>query len=189
MNRIVLLTWVSASGKTTLQEELLRRWFNRPVNFTTRPARTEEVDLQLNSDNYNWVDFTAPELSEYVFLTRDQFLKKLKNWDFLEWTNFNTYFYWASRFLPEWDNCIVVDPIWRSQIIQYCKQRNIEYQTYYLEIDEQTQLSRLTSRWETEKSVLARQRDFSWFSPTRKCTILDWTKPVNILADIISNNV
>lgn len=187
MSRIKLITGVSASGKTTLQELLLQKWLNRPINFTTRPPRREETEIQLNSNDYIWVDFTAQELDEYVFLNREQFLKKLKNWDLLEWTNFNTYFYWVSNILPEGDVCIVVDPIWRSQIIQYCKQRNIEYETYYLEISPELQTERLNNRGDSEKSILARQKDFDWFSPTRNCTILDWAEDPEILADIILN--
>jgi guanylate kinase len=61
---------VSASGKTTLQEELLKRDWNRPYNFTTRKPRSEE------------------ELDEYVFITKEQFFEKMEKGDFLENTNY-----------------------------------------------------------------------------------------------------
>ena len=63
--RIVIITWVSCSGKTTLQNELLARWWNRPINFTTRKPRTEEANIEL-WPLFEWDDFTASEFDEYI---------------------------------------------------------------------------------------------------------------------------
>ncbi len=155
-NRIVIITGVSASWKTTLQEEMLKNGWARPINFTTRKPRNEE------------------ELDEYVFLTKNQFLTKYWNWDFLEQTNYWWNFYGVSRHLPKWKNlCIVLDPVGRAIVSEWFSRRGIEYETYYLRISPETQEQRLFARGDDEEEVIKRKRDFQWFSPTNKCVILD----------------
>jgi len=188
MNRIVIITGVSCSGKTSLQNELLQRWWNRPLNFTTRKPRTEEALIEL-WPLFEWDDFTAPEFDEYVFLSRENFLKKLKNGDFLEHTNYWWEFYGVSRFLWKWNTCIVLDPIGRSQVQEHFVRRWIEIETYYMDINKELQLERLENRWDTEKQIIRRVRDFKWFSPTNKCVRLNWKEDSDILADFIDNNL
>ena len=182
--RIILLTWVSASWKTTLQERLIKNWWNKPINFTTRKPRDENAILSVDSD---W-DFTSKELNEYVFLNNKTFIDKYKNWDFLEITCYLWNRYWVSRHLPEWNICIILDPIWRSQALEYFTRVWIDVETYYLEISKDEQEKRLLNRWDTEKQILMRKRDFNWFSPTNKCSRLNWTKSVDDLWNFIINS-
>ena len=183
--RIVIITWVSCSWKTTLQNELLNRWWSRPLNFTTRKPRDVNA---LHYTDEDW-DFSSKELDEYIFLSESNFFKKLKNWDFLENTNYMWNRYWVSRYLPKWNICIVLDPVWRNQVMEHFSRLWIEYETYYLVISKELQEKRLLKRWDTEKEILRRKRDFNWFSATNKCKILRWDLSWEELADIIENNV
>ena len=117
MKTLVILTWPSWSGKTTLQQELLNRWWSRPLNFTTRKPRTKERIENLSSSP-PWEDFLSEELDEYIFLTEWQYMKKLINWDFLEHTNWYGNWYWMSKFLPEWDVIAILDPVGRAQVME-----------------------------------------------------------------------
>jgi len=188
MSRIILLTGVSTSWKTTLQNELLNRGWSRPLNYTTRKPRDENALTFVDED---W-DFTSSELDEYIFISEKNFFKKLRNGDFLESTNYMGNRYWVigggRTKLPEWDVCIILDPIWRSQVLEYFIRMWVEVETYYLEISQDTQLKRLADRGDTEKQVLRRKRDFKWFSPTNKCMRLNWEWSVEKLADIIEKN-
>lgn len=186
--RIVILTWVSCSWKTTLQDELLRRWWKRPLNCTTRKPRDENALLSLDSD---W-DFSSKELDEYIFMSETNFFKKMRNWDLLENTKYGWNYYWViwwgRIWLPKWNICIILDPIWRSQVLEYFTSRWINIETYYIDIPKELQEERLIYRWDNEKQILTRKKDYNWFSPTNKCKRLNWADDIKVLADIIENN-
>lgn len=182
-NRLILITWVSGSGKTTLQNELLSRGWKKPINFTTRKPRTQEV-YEVSADG----DYTSNETEEYVFLDRKTFVTKLLNWDFLEMTMSYWNFYGVSRFLPEGKTCIVVDPVGRAQIMENFIRRWYTIETYYMECSEQLQFERLTKRGDYEKDILLRKNDFKWYSPTNRCIRLSGKKDPSELADFIENN-
>jgi guanylate kinase len=183
--RIIILTWVSWSGKTTIQNELLKLGWGRPLNFTTRKPRSVEALKNLDED---W-DFTHSELSEYIFVDRKTFLNKYWNWDFIEQTNYWGNFYWVSKFLPEDKNVVIVlDPVWRNVVLEYFARRGIEIETYYIRISPELQDSRLFERGDDEEEVLKRKIDFKWFFPTNKCKILDWRKSIEeLVSEIIKD--
>jgi guanylate kinase len=173
MNRVILLTWVSWSWKTTIQERLLWEWFIRPINFSTREPR---------SDN---------ELDEYVFITREQFLFKLNKWDFVEYTQYNWNFYWISKNWFNGDSPIIaiVDPLGREAIKEYLSRNGIIPECYFISIDKDTQKERLTLRWDSKDDISRREKDFNWFSPSVNCRILDWNKSVDeLIWFILTNN-
>lgn len=163
MSRVVLLTWVSWSWKTTIQERLLWEWFIRPVNFSTREPRSDE------------------ELDEYVFITREQFLFKLNKWDFVEFTQYNWNFYWISKTWFDWEDSIVaiVDPLGREAIKEFLSRIGIVPECYYLNIDSDTQKKRLELRWDSIENISKRSNDFNWFSPSVNCRVLDWNKSID----------
>lgn len=183
--RIVILTWVSASWKTTLQNELLNRWWVRPINFSTRKARTEDA-YEIDED---W-DYYSDELLEYVFLDKKTFARKLINGDFIESTQYWWNLYWVSKhsFL-EWDKDLIVilDPVWRAQVMEALTRMWVPFETYFIHIDENTQLDRLSNRWDAEEEIIKRKRDFDWFHLTNKCVRLNGKLDAKTLADIIEN--
>ena len=168
MKKLLLITWVSASGKTTLQEELLKRDWNRPYNFTTRKPRSEE------------------ELDEYVFITKEQFFEKMEKGDFLENTNYWWNYYAVSKYLPEGNVVIIVDPVWRAQIMEkVARELEGEYElfTAYINISVDEQVERLEKRGSVAMEISNRLKDFLWMHPTDNCKQLDGTKSPEDLAD------
>ncbi len=71
---IAVLCGKSASGKDTLQELLKKNYgFNSIVSATSRPMREGEI-----------------EGVNYFFLTREEFINRLNNQEFLEYRTYNT---------------------------------------------------------------------------------------------------
>ncbi len=162
MKNLVIITWVSWCWKTTLQNEMLKQWWRRPINFSTRKPR----DVNSESTDDEW-DFSSPELNEYVFLSENDYFTKLKNWDFLEHTNYNWNWYWISKYLPEWNICVILDPVWREQVLEKISRENpdINVVCVYLDIIPQVQEERLINRWDVINDIEKRKKDFNWFFP------------------------
>lgn len=172
--RIAIITAPSWAWKTTIQNELVARGWKSPANFTTRKPRSDD------------------ELDSYVFITEEQFVAKVKNDDFIEFTNYNWNWYWISKHLDESSNvCLVLDPIWRSSALEKIYRLDLPFETntYFLDISPQVQEERLRKRWDDENSIEERKRDFKWFSPTNNCIVVSWEQDTKIIADIIEGSV
>jgi len=180
MKRIILIVWVWASWKTTLQDELLSRWWNRPVNFTTRPPRSDDVD-ELDND---W-DYTSVERDEYVFIKKKTFITKFINWDFIETTTPWNRMYGISKYMPKGNVVIVVDPVGRDQILEHFSHKGIDVETYFMSCSKDLQEDRLINRGDDERMIAEKKRDFKWILPTAKCTIISGKKDPSDLADVI----
>lgn len=169
---IILITGISASWKSTLQKALLEKWYKRPINFTTRQPRNDA------------------EYDEYVFINKETFFKKLSNWDFFEHTVYGWNFYGVSQLTEEQiannDYAVVVDWIWRAQIEQKLAKMWIKPLLVFLEIDRETQLSRLEERRLSVKEIRDRVLDMEWFYPTPNSLILSWTRDINTLVNLIN---
>ena len=176
--KVVLITWVSASGKTSLQDELLKRGWKRPLNFSTRKPRTT---IEIDED---W-DYISKEMEEYIFLNRNNFSKKFANGDFLEAVRYWDNLYGISNHFPDWDLAIIVEPSGRAQALQYLLQRGFDVRSYYIEITPELQELRLRSRGDNEEEIYRRKNDYLYFYPTPKCVRLNGAKDTNELADII----
>lgn len=196
---IIIITGVSWSGKTTLQNELIERWWKKPINFTTRKPRDEVTIKELREfriDYENWwsnddkeYDFTSQELDEYVFIDRDTFFIKLRNWDFLEHTSSYGNHYGISKYLPSGKVVLVLDPIGRAQVMEFFSRIWLSAQTYYLEISQEVQAQRVSTRQLWEKDVIERARDYNWFYPTNKCKRINGCLDVKEIADFVENNI
>lgn len=172
--RIVIVTWVSWSWKTTLKNELLSTWERiTPTNCTTREPR------------WDW------ELDEYVFISKERFDLLSENKYFLENTNYWWNLYWIlNSFLEsnsEKNVIIVLDPIWRAIASEYFIRNWIEFETYFLEISPEEQQKRLITRGDSREELLKRQKDFLWFSPTPQCKILSGNNSTECLVKLINN--
>lgn len=81
--KILALMGPSGSGKDTVLKEVLKKnpkEFNKIINCTTRPMREGEVD---------GVD--------YFFISPETFAEQVLNFDMIEATNFNDWFYGTSK--------------------------------------------------------------------------------------------
>ena len=69
----ICLVGKSCSGKDTIARELVKLGYERILTYTTRPARSNELD---------GVD--------YHFVTENEFKDMIKNKEFLEWRSYQT---------------------------------------------------------------------------------------------------
>ena len=161
---MIIITWVSASWKTTLQNKLVELWYKKPINFTTRRPRNDD------------------EADEYVFLSKEQFIKKLMNWDFLEFTYYNWNFYRISKYISD-DTVLVLDPVWRAQVLSQLSKIWKKAKTIYLKIWTKCQRERILARWGSKKDIEERADDIKWFHPTPSCNIIDWEAHIDIVLD------
>lgn len=82
MYKIVALIGEAGTGKDTIMQHLLIKkptLFNEIISCTTRPPREGEYDGV-----------------NYYFLTKEQFIQKILDYEMLEITNFNNWFYGTS---------------------------------------------------------------------------------------------
>jgi guanylate kinase len=174
MNRFVVLTWVSWSWKTEIQKGLIKKGFKKPINFTTRKPRGDY------------------EKDEYVFLTEEQYFKKLVDWILLEHTNSYWNWYWVSSYLPEGDICVVLDTVGRSQLIEKYWRGELwdyDFQTYFIDISAETQLERLKKRGDSEEEINKRKKDFYWINSSGSCNLISWEGSVKDIVDNIVKGV
>ncbi len=172
----VILTWVSGSWKTTLLNNLLTNYPNqfwKPLQYTTRKQRNDR------------------ELDDYIFLSQELFIKKLINWDFIEYICYNKQLYAVGTYFNmDSSNIFIAEPVGREALIKYFRLNNIPFLDFYLEIDDETMLHRLwMERRESQLVINERLEDFNYFEPRKDSIILDWTSPTSRLAEIIKKEV
>jgi len=166
---IHIITGVSWSWKTTLVNYLVdKHKFKTLYNYTTRKPRNDG------------------EKDEYIFLSPKTFLRKLINWDFLEFTIYNKNLYalwWVDKEMVEnEDYIVVVWPSGREQLIEQCVRKWIKYKTYYLTLEANKQKERLLLRWDDIKTIEERQLDYQFFFPDKKAIKIDWEQDVETIA-------
>lgn len=165
MKTQIIFTWVSWSWKTTLMEKLLEEYptsFWRPIQYTTRNPR---------SDN---------ELDIYVFLTRTQFMDKLDNGDFAEFTEYNWNLYAISSIInTSISNIFIVEPVGRAALKKHFQMNGIPYKGYFLDITEDEARQRMINRWASVKEIESRLKDFRYFYPEPDDKVLDSTLPID----------
>jgi len=81
-NKIVFISWVSGSGKTTIIKKLLKTdKFIYAPSYVTRKMRTWEI----NGDKYN-------------FISEEKFKKSIENWEFIEYElEHQGWYYWTKH--------------------------------------------------------------------------------------------
>lgn len=176
----ILLIWPSWSGKTSIQEYLIKNyWFTKPLNATSRSPRSEnayDVDV-------NW-DFKNSEMDTYLFLTKDQFERKMRNWDFAEFNMYNWDYYGTLNQIDYTkNNVIVIDPVWAESLIKKFLLDWVDYKTFFIDITEEVQEHRLWfKRRESISTINERKLDFKYFDKDRYDVVLDWEDEIELNA-------
>jgi guanylate kinase len=82
LGKIIIIVAPSGTGKSTLIKRLKEefRELHWSVSFTTRPMRTGEVDGK-----------------HYFFISKEEFIKKRNQGDFIEWAEVHSNFYGTSK--------------------------------------------------------------------------------------------
>lgn len=144
-NTVCLITGPSASGKTTLQKDLVNMGWGKPVNFTTREPRSDD------------------ELDEYVFIDASTFAQKAVMGDFSEMTQYDGNLYaMTSHFDEDKKLAIIVDPIGKTALEAFFTKQGRKYFTVWIDCGEETRLKRLMERGASVRSIKSRMADAEW---------------------------
>lgn len=185
--RLVVITWVSGSGKTTIQDKMISSWeWSRPNNVTTRKPRDENI---FNSLDWDW-DYSSDESNEYIFFDKIKFEAFNDRWYFLETTNYWWNRYWILNALPKGNIVVIVDPIGRAEILRKKAIWELEeysIECFYIEIPRELQLERLTNRWDNPNEIKKRTTDFGWFKPQQWDIIINWNWSIDCLVGLINS--
>ena len=170
MKHLILITWESASWKTTLWKYLEDKWIKSLYNYTTRTPRNNE------------------EKDNYIFLTNEQYLHRYKIWTFIETFIFNDNYYAIWKYTPKSDNNIfyaIVSNHWREQLKQYCINNKITVTEVFIHIDKEVKEQRLRERFWNEEQLIQERLNEKWFSPTENSLVINWEYPVEEQFNII----
>ena len=167
----LILTWVSWSWKTTVMRGLLNAYpllYSRPIQYTTRQPRNEN------------------EKDEYVFLTTPQFTRKLVNWDFIEYIEYNKELYAIWKYFDTTKtNIFIAEPVGRAALKKFFNLNDIPFVSVYINVDEEEITRRLESRGSPVHEIDLRLRDFKYFSSSNWDIEVDWTyKQLPVMIDI-----
>lgn len=147
---MIILCGKSASGKDTLQKELIKMGMKAVVSYTTRPPRKGEIDGIV-----------------YHFITKEEFFEKEKQGFFAETTSYNvangeTWFYGSAVEDLTDDKVFIVNP---DGLRQVKKIKSLNPIVFYITAGEETIWNRLRQRGddaaEARRRLNADDIDFS----------------------------
>lgn len=133
---IIVLIGESASGKSTIEKMLVKKGFNKIVSYTTRPIRPNETDG-----------------ADYHYISKEEFLNKLQNGFFAEYTIYNSWYYGIA--IPDCkdDSVVVVEP---HGFRQLKKIERLNIISFYIKVDERERLIRMVKRGDNLLEVFRR---------------------------------
>lgn len=131
---MIVLVGASASGKTEIAKLIIKNHgFEKMVTTTTRPMRIGEVrDV------------------DYHFLTKEEFLKRKDNNEFLETTLYNGNYYGTQR-SDVGDNKVVIVEVEGANIL--FKELGSDVMIFYLEASEQERINRMFIRHDNPEDI------------------------------------
>lgn len=149
---MIVLVGKTASGKTLIANEMMKRGYKKIVTTTTRPMRKKEFDG-----------------IDYDFISEDDFIEKAKNHYFLEFTSYKTTngtWYYGTP-LESVENAkdksiVVLNPYGCKEILSLLPDKNITI--FYIYANNNTMKKRLLKRGDTkdeiERRIKADNEDF-----------------------------
>lgn len=123
---MIVLIGESASGKSTIEKELVNRGLKKIVSYTTRPIRYGEEDG-----------------IDYHYISEERFNElKAGQW-FSKSTKYNSWYYGIARIDCVNDSVVVVEPFGFRQLKNM---KDLEIISFYINTDERTRLKRMADR-------------------------------------------
>lgn len=150
---MIVLAGASASGKTEVAKLLAENYgIVKVITTTTRNKRKGEVDGK-----------------DYFFISKDDFLNKIKNDDFVEYTVYNGNYYGSTKDQISPNKCVVIDP---AGLRSYINLKDRSIVTFFLETDEDTRFERMLLRGdELENAKQRLMHDREAFKPEHIATV------------------
>lgn len=171
---MIVLAGASASGKTEVAKLLAKKYgIIKAITTTTRNLRVGEK---------NGID--------YFFVSKEEFLKMVKEDKFVEYTFYNGNYYGSTKDQISKNKCVVVDP---NGLKAYIALNDPNVITYFLESKEKTRKKRMISRGDDQEKIKYRiKHDRVAFKkeniPTVNYRIDSETKTIEEVADQIYQN-
>lgn len=133
---MILLVGESASGKSTIEKQLVNYGYSKIVSYTTRPMREGEV---------NGID--------YHYISEEDFLYHLKINFFAEYTIYNGWYYGIAHEDCLDNSVVVVEPHGFRQLL---KIPNLHIKSFYIQVPERVRLKRMVDRGDNLMEVFRR---------------------------------
>lgn len=134
---MIVLVGASASGKTEAAKIIINKYgFKKMITTTTRAMRvgeTQDVD--------------------YHFISKNEFLKRKDNNEFLETTEYNNNYYGTNRKDVSDDKVLIVEPEGANNIY---KQVGSIIKIFYLEASEAERIRHMRERGDKEEDIKKR---------------------------------
>lgn len=133
---MIVLIGESASGKSTIEKELVKKGFNKIISYTTRPIRPNEKDG-----------------IDYHYINKEDFHNKFQNNFFAEHTVYNDWFYGIAVEDCLDNTVVVVEP---HGFRQLKKIDELNITSFYIKVDERERLIRMVKRGDNLLEVFRR---------------------------------
>ena len=176
---ILILMGGTASGKDTVQKELVNYKFDKIVTYTTRPPRENEKDKL----DYNFISKdTFDSIKDYFFAETNVYHTKFGDW----WygSPINEYINAASK------KSVILTPNGVRQVVSLLEKYNKKCVIFYLYAPEEVVRKRLSQRKDDEEEVNRRieadKKDFSDLNGIDYYKI-NSDRPVNEIVEDILN--
>lgn len=156
MNKLFCILGKSGSGKSTLEKAISETGIcKKVVSTTTRPRREKEI-----------------EGVDYHYITQDEFYRKLRNNEFIEYTVYNNWFYGIEKNAINFDKgsyIVVVEPRGFNMIVNTLPRERVV--SIFVDVDDKTRLIRSLLREKNpdiDEIVRRYQSDKSLFNGVEK---------------------
>lgn len=134
---MIVIAGASASGKTEVAKLLAKKYgITKIITTTTRPMRVNEVDKR-----------------DYFFVTKEEFERKIRAGDFVEYTLYNGQLYGSTKDQIADNKCVVIDP---AGLRAYVALHDPNIMTFFLEADEDIRRARMVERGDDPVKIESR---------------------------------
>lgn len=136
---MIIIIGPSASGKSTIEKELVKNGYKNIVSYTSRPIRNGETNHK-----------------DYHFITELEFFDKNYNGFFAESTQYNSWYYGIAKEDMIENFIAVVEPYGFSQIIKLSEKEKFKITSFFIEAPERMRLKRMVDRGDNLMEIFRR---------------------------------
>jgi len=146
MKSRIIIVGAGGSGKDHLRQRFIDRGYKPSISYTTRPPRDGEI-----------------EGVDYYFINEGAFKYAIKQGEFFEFREFNSWYYGTSNVAFKSANLFIMTP---PSIHKLSKEIRETSFIIYLDIPEHIRIKRLSDRKDADsvkRRVIADKEMFDWF--------------------------